>query len=261
MPLELFYSFSTLHIFLATIVFIYLTYEIGYQIGKYVLLRYEHIVDTTQGPMVSGILVTLAFVLAFTFSMAASRFDARKQIVLHESNAIATAYLRADLLASPYKSEVKRLLREYVDLRLQAIDITKREMAITRSLEIHELLWSQITSVAEQYPSPLTALMIQSINQVIDIHEKRVTAALRERIPISIWLTLYAITAFAMMTMGSQSGLLKKRRLMQVVPTVLAYSALITLVADLDRPVELSTIKVSQETMIELQKSINRATQ
>lgn len=261
MPLELFYSFSTLHIFLATIAFIFLTYEIGYQIGKYVLLHYEQIVDTTQGPMVSGILVTLAFVLAFSFSMAASRFNAKQQLVLLDANAISTAYLRADLLAPPYKSEVKRLLREYVDMRLLALEKDQLEIALTRSLEIHKLLWSQVTSAAEQDPSPLSALMVQSINQIIDIHEKRVTIALRERIPGSIWFTLYAITAFAMMTMGSQSGLVKKRRLIQVIPTVLAYSALITLVADLDRPSEVGTIRVSQEALIALQKSINQATQ
>jgi formate-dependent nitrite reductase membrane component NrfD len=85
------------------------------------------------------------------------------------------------------------------------------------------------------------------------------TAATRNRIPGSIWFTLYAISAFAMLAMGSQTGLARTRRLIQVIPLVLVFSALMTLVADLDRPAELGLIKVSQEAMISLQESMDRA--
>lgn len=262
MSMELFHSLSIFSIFVATATFILLFFEVGYQIGKYYERHYEKKVDIAQGPMVGGLLAMLAFVLAFTFSMAASRLDLRKQNVLDEVNAIHKAYLHADLIAQPYRIEVKRFLREYVDIRLQgSIDKTKIEMAITRSLELHELLWTQATSAAEQNPTKLNALLIQSINEIIAIHEKRLTAALRDQTPGSIWLTLYAIAAFAMITMGSQAGLAKTRRLIQVIPMMLAFSALITLVADLDRPAGLGQIKLSQESMIDLKKIMNRAKQ
>ncbi len=259
---ELFESLSILSIFIGTAAFILLSFEVGYQISKYTQSHYKGNADTSQGPMVGGMLAMLAFVLAFTFSMAASRFDEKKQTVLNEANAINTAYLRADLIAQPHRAEVKRLLREYVDIRLQGIEGIEKitvEMAMAKSLELHKLLWTQAMLTAEQNPQNL--LLIQSINEVINIHHKRLTVAVHDRIPDDIWLTLYAITAFAMVTMGSQAGLARTRRFSQVIPMVLAFSALITLIADLDRPAQLGLIKVSQEAMIDLEKNMSRARQ
>jgi hypothetical protein len=113
--------------------------------------------------------------------------------------------------------------------------------------------------MVRQNPTLLNARLAESIIDIINTHEKRLTAATRNRIPGSIWLTLYVIAAFAMITMGSQIGLAKTRRLIQVIPLALVFSALMTLVADLDRPAELGLIKVSQEAMISLQESMDRA--
>ena len=85
--------------------------------------------------------------------------------------------------------------------------------------------------------------------------------AVRNRIPGDIWLTLYAITAFAMVAVGSQVGLARTRRFNQIIPMVLAFSALITLIVDLDRPAQLGLIKVGQDAMITLEKDMSRARQ
>ena len=84
------------------------------------------------GPMVGGLLGMLAFVLAFTFSMASSQHDLRKQNVLEEANSIGTAYLRADLIDKQHGTEVKRLLREYVDVRLKAASGSDMNTAISQ---------------------------------------------------------------------------------------------------------------------------------
>ncbi|MFW2373156.1 MAG: hypothetical protein ACN4GM_08545 [Gammaproteobacteria bacterium] len=253
---ELLDSLSIIFVYVGTIVFILIAFEIGYQSGKYARSYYQTKDDTTHGGIMGGVLAMMAFVLALTFSMTASRFEHRKQTLLDEVNAIYTAYLRADLLAQPQQTEVKRLLREYVDMRLAGIEKAKRDKAINRSLELQQLLWNQVVSAAKENPSKLSILPVQSINDIIDIHEKRIAAVLHERIPRNIWLTLYAITAFSMVTMGSQGGLAKTRRLIQVIPAVLAFSALITLIVDLDRPAELGLIKVSQQAMFDLQSNL-----
>ena len=94
-------------------------------------------------------------------------------------------------------------------------------------------------------------------DQINSIHEKRVTYGLLHRIPERVWITLYAIAAFAMLTMGSQVGLSKTRHLIQVVPTALALTALMTLILDLDRPVDITLTKVSQTSTIDLQNRLN----
>ena len=260
MNVNLFQSLPVTFIFVATVVFILLSFEVGHQLGLYYQSRHDNKVDTIQG-MTSGILAMLAFVLALTFSMAASRFDLRKIYVVKEVNIINRAYLQADLIAQPYRTEVKRLLREYVNIRLEGVAKRKVEMVITRSLELHDSLWTQAMSATESNPTKLNLLLIRSINEIIEMHEKRLTAAIRDRTPSSIWFTLYAIAGFVMIAMGTQTGFMKMRRLIQVIPMVLAFSALITLVAELDRPANQSQIKISQEAMIELQKKMNRAKQ
>ncbi len=255
----MFDSLSIPSIYIGTTAFILLFFEVGYRIGRHTLSHSHNAVDTSPGPMVGSVLATLAFVLAFSFSMAASRFDLRKQNVLVETNVINTAYMRVDLLDPLHKTEVQRILREYVDIRLQALESGNPEMAMTRSFELHRLLWSEATSMVRQNPTLLNARLAESIIDIINTHEKRLTAATRNRIPGSIWLTLYVIAAFAMITMGSQIGLAKTRRLIQVIPLALVFSALMTLVADLDRPAELGLIKVSQEAMIGLRESMDRA--
>lgn len=261
MSVTWFQSVPVFSIFIATTAFILIFFEVGHQIAKYYQSRDENKADTIQGPMAGAMLGMLAFVLAFTFHLAAARFDLRKQNLLHEVTAIHKAYMTADLVAQPYKTEMIRLLREYVDTRLlAAAGKTKVKMALTRSEELHDLLWAQAMSAAESNPTKSHLLLFRSISGIIEIHERRLNAALRDQTPGSIWLTLYAIAAFAMITLGSQTGLAKTRRIVFVLPTVLAFSALITLVAELDRPAH-KGITISQGAMIDLQKSMNKAKQ
>lgn len=261
MSVDWFHSIPIIFVLLATIIFFFLFFEVGYQIGRYYQSHNEDKNNTIQLPVVAGLLAMLAFVLAFAFSMSASRFQLRKQNVLVEANIVSKAYLRADMVAEPFSTEVKSLLREYVDIRLLAVaDKTKLKMAIARSLELHELLRTQAISAAKINPGRPHMLMVQSIHEIIEMHAKRVNAAIHDKAPGSIWFTLYVIAAFAMITLGSQAGLIQTRRLFQIIPTVLAFSVLITLVAELDRP-GIGNIKVSQGTMIDLQKSMNKSKQ
>ena len=135
--------------------------------------------------MVSASLGLLAFLLAFTFGLAGSRYEARREVFLEEVNALGTMWsLRAGLLSEPYRTEMRDLLREYVDVRLEGVRSRKIEEAIQRSEKLHGQLWSLAAEVGEKNPnSIIVGLFIQSVNEVIDLHTKRVVAGLRSRIP------------------------------------------------------------------------------
>jgi len=259
MNFELFESLPIAWLYIAIAILMLAFCEVGYQFGFHAKARQDKDAPTSLGPMVGGLLGMLAFVLAFTFSMASSQHDLRKQNVLKEANLIGTANLRADLLDKKYRVEVKRLLKEYVDVRLKAASGSDINTALEKSIEIHNLLWAQVSSVAIENPSTNTSLMIQAINGVIDMHEKRVTGALRNRIPISVWIALAAITALSMIAMGTQVGLTGNRRLIAVIPLALAFAVLVTLVVDLNRP-QNGLITVGQQSMVHLQRSMTRKT-
>lgn len=242
-------------VYLMIVFLILISFEIGFRVSRHLHLKKGHVEPKTLG-LTAALLGMLAFVLAFTFSMAASQYNKRKEMVVIEANALSTAYLRADLVDELHGKEIRRLLREYVNTRLEAIDKEKRVSSLARSVELHRLVWNEVKLVAKANPNTNTALLVAAINEVIDTHEKRVKAALHDKIPNSIWLALMTISVIAMLTIGIEAGYSNHRRLMVIVPLVLAFAALITLISELNSPQE-GMVKVGQESMISLQKSMN----
>jgi len=243
-------------LFIATVVVTLLAVEGGFRFGRYQHQHREPGQDAPVGAMVAATLGLLAFMLAFTFGMAGARFDARKQLALNEANAIGTAYLRAQLLQPPHSAEIQALLREYVDIRVAgATQKEKLAVALARSQELHRLLWSQAVTLSQKSSNPMVVgLFIQSLNEVIDLHSKRITAGLRNRIPAIIWIVLYLLAIMAMIAMGYHSGLASPSRSIVVLILTMAFSAVIYLTIDLDNPRE-GLLHVSQQAMFDLQQS------
>ena len=82
----------------------------------------------------------------------------------------------------------------------------------------------------------MDSLLVQSINQVLDLHEKRVSAGLRNRIPPSIWVALYVVLLLSMVGMGFHSGMKGSRSPVPSAALALSFSMVLFLIADLDRP-------------------------
>lgn len=209
------------------------------------------------GSMVGSTLGLLAFMLAFTFGLAGSRFEARRQIVLSEANAIGTTYLRTAIIPEPMRTEARNLLREYVDVRLEGVQQPgKLKQSITKSEELHNRLWSQAVAASEKERSPMTSLFVQSLNQVIDLHASRIMAGLQSRVPAVIWIVLYLLGFLAMVLLGYQAGLANSKRSLAVVALISGFSLVLVLIADLDRPGQ-GMLQVSQQAMIDLRRSMN----
>ena len=242
-------------LFGTTVVLILLAVEAGFRVGRWRQRRAEHERETPVGAIVAAILGLLAFLVAFTFGMAASRFEIRRELVLDEANAIGTTSLRAALLPEPHRTEIRTLLRDYVDLRLEAVQPGMSVPARERSEELQSRLWAQAVVVAEKQPTPITGLFIQSLNEVIDLHAKRVTMGLRNRIPLTIWVALYSTAILAMAGVGYYSGLSSTTRSLATLALAIAFSGILCLIADLDRPQE-GLLKVSQQAMVDLRKSL-----
>lgn len=249
-------------LFLAACVLTGIALEFGYRLGMWRHTRASEEKESPVGAMVGSILGLLAFLLAFTFSMAATRFDEKRMIVLDEANAIGTTYLRTRLLPEPHGTESAKLLREYVKVRLP--DLRKGDVAqtiaqiIKRSDELHEQLWSHAVAAADKKPTPITATFVNALNEMIDLHAKRVLIGTRNRIPFIIWVMLFSLAALGMAAMGYQSGLSGTRRSPAMIGMVIAFAGVLFLIADLDRGHE-GLLTVSQQSMIDLQKSMQPA--
>jgi hypothetical protein len=242
-------------LFMAFLLVVLLSVECGYRIGKYRRSQSEEEKEAPVGAMVGATLGLLAFMLAFTFGMAASRFDARKQVLLDEANAIGTTYLRAAILPDR-REAIRALLREYVDARLDAVQSGKVMESIRRSENLQEQLWAHAVALGENNPTSIVVgLFVQSLNEVIDLHAKRVTAGLRNRIPGAIWLVLFAVAVVSLATMGYHAGLSRTSRSPAELAVAFTFSAVIGLIADLDRPQE-GALVVSQQALVDLRESM-----
>lgn len=242
-------------IFPITVAVALLSVELGYQVAHY---RQRHSAEEKESPvggMVGATLALLAFMLAFTFGLAGSRFEDRRQVLLSEANAIGTTYLRAAMLPEPMRTDVQNLLREYVDVRLEAIQPGKLDQALRKSEELHNRLWSLAIAATEKDRSPITGLFVQSLNEVIDLHAERVMAGVRSRVPGVIWIVLYLLAILAMVMMGYHAGLANSRRSIAVIALILGFSSVLFLIADLDRPGQ-GSLRVSQQSMIDLRNSM-----
>jgi hypothetical protein len=93
-------------------------YEVGYRIARPRRQETREVDKSQADVAVAALLALLGLLLAFSFQLGAERFDKRKSLVLEESNAITTTYLRATLVRAPYDHRIQQLLREYVEALL-----------------------------------------------------------------------------------------------------------------------------------------------
>lgn len=243
-------------LFVAVLAGVLISMEVGYRLGRHRSQRSEHEKESSVGAAVAATLGLLGFMLVFTFSTAGSRFDARRQAVLEEANAIGTTYLRAGLLPEGRGKIVRSLLRQYVDVRLEAVRTAEIEATLRSSQELHNRLWAEAEAAGTKYPESIqVGLFVQSLNETIDLHTTRVVAGLYSRIPLTIWIALYGITALTMLGVGYHAGLTSNVRSLAFAMLAITFSAVLLLVADLDRPGE-GMLRVSQQALVDLRATM-----
>jgi len=252
------YNYSLLTIFLAGLVVILGVTEIGRRLGA----RSGDNESETASMLAGAVLGLLALMIGFTFAMTLSRFEARRDALLREANAIGTTALRARMLPENQRREVLVLLQDYVKIRL---DLTERALsgdeltsAIDRSNALQEKLWQQAMAAAAANEAMVpTGLFIQTLNEMIDAQETRLTA-LRNRVPDVVILALFAVAAAAGAFAGHASMLETRRAVIPVYVMGFVVASVIMLILDLDRPTA-GFIDVSQQPMIDVARSIAAA--
>ncbi|MGZ5900738.1 MAG: bestrophin-like domain [Reyranella sp.] len=229
------------------------------EIGRWLGVRSARYGEDSVATLEGAILGLLALMIGFTFAMALSRFEARRDALLNEANAIGTTALRARLLPAPHNTESVKLLREYVQRRL---DVTSRPAssqdlrdAIAQSNRLQEALWQQAKAVAAKDNAMVpTGIFIQALNEMIDDQEKRLTA-LYNRLPLITLIALYGVAVVAVGFAGYASGQQARHSRLPVYITGILVASMILLIQDLDRP-GAGFIRVSQQPMIDTAAAI-----
>jgi protein-S-isoprenylcysteine O-methyltransferase Ste14 len=192
--------------------------------------------DTEDFTFIVGATLTLlGLIIGFTFSMAVSRYDQRMNFEEQEANAIGTEYIRVDALPPADAAKIRSLLKEYLDNRIQYYVARDQDSLVkinAATLQLQNLLWTAVIAPAKTQPTPLTALAVSGMNDVLNA-QGYAQAAWWNRIPAAAWILLVTISVFCNLLIG-YGVRLKSELLFLILPVVLSVS--LFLIADIDSP-------------------------
>lgn len=231
------------------------------QIGQYIGARHRKKVgeleDGPIGTSVGAALGLLAFLMAFTFQIVSERVDSRRELLLAEVTEIRTAYLQAGLIPEPYKSESRKLLMEYTNIRVElAADVSKVHSVIARSQQIVDSLWtfsealSAINNSSESY-----SLFTGSVSELVGLFNQRVTMVMDYRVPQLILEVLLAVGVLSMLALGYQFGATGKGNTTAKMLTAVIFAIVMWLIFAMDRP-EYGLIRPTQSPVYKLQQQL-----
>ena len=187
--------------------------------------------------LLTASLTLLALIIGFTFSMAASRYDQRKNYEEAEANAIGTEYLRADLLPAAEAARIRGLLKEYLGQRIlfySTRDVAQLRQVAEETGRLQQQLWTTVRAAAAPEPNMLAALAAAGMNDVLN-SQGYTQAAWWDRIPLAAWLLMGLIAVFCNAMFGYQTHHSATRAPMLLILPLLV-SVAFALIADIDSP-------------------------
>jgi hypothetical protein len=184
-----------------------------------------------------AVLTLLALIVGFTFSMAVTRYDQRKNLEEEEANAIGTEYLRVNMLPAADAANARAKLVEYLEQRILYYT-TRDDVALAevdaRTAKLQHELWSAVESAARAQPNAVVAFVMTGMNDVLN-SQGYTTAAWLNTIPEGAWVLLAAIAVCSMMVVGAGAHASKVRLgLFLILPLVLSVSFF--MIADIESP-------------------------
>jgi hypothetical protein len=215
--------------------------EFGRRVGMGRLARFGEDAVAGVGAVEGAVFALLGLLLAFTFSGAASRFDARRQLIVEEANDIGTAYLRIDLLPAAAQPELRETFRRYVDSRLAVYrklpDLAAARAELAHNADLQNEIWRTAVAGsggADASPSA-RMLLLPAINQMIDITTTRTVAA-QSRPPAIVFVMLLILVMASSFLAGHAMAVGKHRGLLHMVCFAVVLSAAVFVILDFDFP-------------------------
>lgn len=257
---EFLYTIPQLTIGLATLLLLIISVEIGYWIGLRVHIEMTPAMKTQISTIQTAILTIFTFLLGFTFAMALSRFDNRKQMVVKESNAIGTAVLRSQLLPENQRERMMELFKEYVKVEFEITstayisDEDKLELN-KKARTLQTQMWNEAFEATESNPLSVPAgLFATAINQLIDVKTER-DIAISNHVPEIVLIGLLLFASLAIGILGYGNGLAATHARYPVIILCIVITISFILIIDLDRP-NRGLTTVSQKSMVDLMQII-----
>lgn len=229
------------------------------RIGSSILKKWRKLEEDMRedfGVIQSATLTLLGLIIGFSFSMAIGRYEERKNYEEAEANAIGTEYIRADLLPDDVAARVRALLLNYLNQRIlfyKTRDTHQLRQIDTTTAQLQSELWTALRGPAAAQPTPVIALAIAGMNDVLN-SQGYTQAAWWNRIPFAAWVLMGVIAICCNLLVGYGTRRAEAERiLMLVLPLVVSISFF--LIADIDSP-RSGIIRLQPQNLISLAQSL-----
>ena len=215
--------------------------EIGYRLGRFVRRRREPLeAEKSSSEFRDGRHGRPAGLpLGISLSMASGRYEARRDSVLAEANSIGTTWLRAGVVGGAEGQAIERALREYTSLRIDTVnggetpDEVDRMYAKTAALQND--MWRAAQQAAERAPTPITALLVVSLNETIDLSLTN-RRNFSTHVPAYVIRLLILVSLLTMGAIGYGFGVVGSRQVVMSILFLFIWTVAIVLIVDIDRP-------------------------
>lgn len=236
--------------------------EIGRRIGVAKIARDPEGLPKGAGAVEAAVFAMLGLLIAFQFSGAASRFEARRHLITAETNAIGTAYLRIDLLPADAQPEMEKLFRRYLDSRLETyrnvIDRTATQASLAQDVAIQGEIWNGAVRevLRPEAPAQAAMLFLPALNEMIDITTTRQVAT-RNHPPLVIFLLLAGISLVSALLVGYNASVNTGRNWLHTLVFAAVLSLTTYVIIDLEFP-RFGLIRVddADQVLVELRDSM-----
>jgi len=230
-------------------------------IGAFLLRKHGNLEESAReqfGVILAAALTLLGLIIGFSFSMAISRYDQRKNCEEAEANAIGTEYVRADLLPPADATRVRALLKNYLDQRV-SFYTTRDEQQLQRidadTGQLQAELWSTVRAPALAHPTQVIALAVSGMNDVLN-SQGYTQAAWWNRIPAAAWGLMAAIAICCNLLVGYGARQARGETILKLVlPFIVSISFF--LIADIDSP-RGGVIRVHPQNLASLSQSLGQ---
>jgi hypothetical protein len=231
--------------------------EVGYRRGLHTRPDEQLVSHATAWE--AALLGMLALLIGFTFAMAVTRFDRRRDLILDEANAIESVSLRAQYLDPPLDQRVKALLVPYVDARIRYYQsgVSWKETMHThqQAVTLQRQLWDQVVAAVRARPdSESVAAFVESADELIRA-EKRRRASLDNHVPLPVFVVLLVVAATGMAATGYSCGLHRRRLPLGMILMPVLIVLVVALVFDLDYP-RAGIIRAGQGALLRLRQEM-----
>ncbi|MGV2862578.1 bestrophin-like domain [Achromobacter sp. AGC39] len=251
-------NFNESYLFFIGVIVLLGVIELCFLLGRKQRKPADEAHKTHISALQTALLGLLALLLGFTFAMSVTRFEARKNLVLEEANAIGNAYWRSQLIAPAAREKIPPLLLEYIRAALELHDAendTQRfDAANVTTRRIERQIRAITAASADNPPAIATIMFIQAINEMAQVNEKR-RVALENHVPEPVFYLLFIVSIGAVGFIAYGTGLHNRRRLVSTGLFAALIALVLTFIVDIDQP-GTGVIQVSQESMERMQKTL-----